>query len=46
MAPVAAPQPAPWPVGVSQEVKMKKLSKLPEIIRRTFVFIQSDFTTN
>ena len=40
MAPVAAPHPAPWPVGVSQELRKRELSEIPEIIRRAFVFIK------
>jgi hypothetical protein len=40
MAPVAAPQAAPWPVGVSQELKKKELNEIPETIRRTFFFIE------
>src|SRR5437588_3244291 len=41
MAPVAAPHPAPWPVGVSQELRNRELSDIPEIIRTAFVFIKS-----
>jgi hypothetical protein len=41
MAPVAAPHAAPWPTGVSQELKKREHSEIPETIRRTFVFIES-----
>jgi hypothetical protein len=46
IAPVAAPHAAPWPTGVSQELIRKELSKIPAVIRRTFVFIKPDFMTN
>src|SRR6058998_136942 len=39
IAPVAAPHAAPCPTGVSQEVRKRQLSEMPETIMTVFVFI-------
>jgi hypothetical protein len=39
IAPVAAPQAAPWPTGVSQEFRRRELSEITETIITPFVFI-------
>src|SRR5215831_11544190 len=46
IAPVAAPQAAPWPTGVSQELKIRQPSEIPEMLRRTLVFIESHLISN
>src|SRR6266550_6842961 len=38
-APVAAPQPAPWPVAVSQDVKATAMNKAIAIISKRFFFM-------
>jgi len=38
-APVAAPQAAPWPTGVSQEVRRRQLSEIPETRMAVFILI-------
>jgi hypothetical protein len=39
IAPVAAPHAAPWPTGVSQELRQTELSEIIETIATAFVFI-------
>jgi hypothetical protein len=40
-APVAAPQPAPWPVAVSQDVKATATNKAMASIGKRFCFFMS-----
>jgi hypothetical protein len=44
IAPVAAPHAAPWPTGVSQELRKREFSEIIETITTAFVFI--DLPTN
>src|SRR2546428_1889493 len=40
IAPVTAPHAAPWPTEVSQEVRKRQVSEMPETIMRVFVLIK------
>jgi hypothetical protein len=44
IAPVAAPHAAPRPTGVSQDVRKRQLSEMPETIMTVFAFIRSSLS--
>src|SRR5439155_21110198 len=46
IAPVAAPMPAPSPVGVSHELRMKELIARTATTEKKFLFIKSTPLTN